>query len=159
MEHEGNRQASLEEVARIEEIVASLPGREHTDRDGNPCGEITLDDILFVAPYNTQVRRIKRAIPDANVASVDKFQGREAPIVIVSLSTSFGERGPRGIEFVLDKHRLNVAVSRAQSLAIVVGDPRLAMNPVRSVAQMERQNLLCRLLDVGLAARRATSVK
>ena len=150
VEHEGNGQASDEEVERIVEVVHELVGRTRTDADGEPVGRIGLDDILFIAPYNMQVRKLKAALPDgARVASVDKFQGQEAPIVIVSLCTSPGESGPRGLSFVLDRNRLNVAISRAQSLAIVVGDPRLALTPVSSVADLERQNLLCRLLAEG----------
>ncbi len=148
VEHEGNTQASDEEVERVVAIVDELLGRTRTDRDGKPAGQVGLDDILFIAPYNMQVRRLADRLPaGARVASVDKFQGQEAPIVIVSLCASPGEAGPRGLGFVLDKNRLNVAVSRAQSLAIVVGDPRLALAPVASIADLVRQNLLCRLLE------------
>jgi len=52
------------------------------------------------------------------------------------------------MEFVLDKNRLNVAVSRAQSLAIIVGDPRLVETNCTSVSNMERLNMYCKLQDV-----------
>ena len=101
-------------------------------------------DLLYVTPYNMQVRKLKKALPDgARVASVDKFQGQEAPIVIVSMCASPGEFGSRGMKFVLDKNRMNVAISRAQSLAIVVGDPRLAESNCGSVQEMSLLNLCC----------------
>lgn len=93
-----------------------------------------------------QVRRLQAALPGARVGSVDRFQGQEAPVVIVSMCSSFGEYGSRGLAFLLDKSRLNVALSRAQVLAIVVGDPRIAATPCGSVADMERVNLYCRLV-------------
>ena len=79
------------------------------------------------------VRKLKRALPDgARVASVDKFQGQEAPIVIVSMCASPGEFGSRGMQFVLDKNRLNVAISRAQSLASVIALTEISyINSVR----------------------------
>lgn len=150
VEHEGNTQASDEEVARIRAIWRELKGREVADRKGKVVRERGLDDVIFVAPYNMQVRMLRQALPaGAKVGSVDKFQGQEAPVVVVSLCTSFGESGPRGLDFVLDKSRLNVAISRAQSLAIVVGDPRLARSPCGTVEQMAQLNLLCRLLEEG----------
>jgi len=48
------------------------------------------------------------------VGTFDKFQGREAPMVLVSMSTSTADDLPRGIEFLLSPNRLNVAISRAQ---------------------------------------------
>ena len=145
--HEGNTQASDEEVELIVAATQELLGRARTNLDGAHAGPLTLDDILYVAPYNMQVRRLRRALPlGARVASVDKFQGQEAPVVIVSLCASPGEQGPRGLSFLLDRNRLNVAVSRAQSLALIVGDPRLTHTSVRNLADMQRVNLLCRLL-------------
>jgi superfamily I DNA and/or RNA helicase len=120
--HAGNRQSSDEEVQLIVELVGELIGRTRLGDDGIPTEKgLTLADFLFVAPFNMQVRKLERALgPEARVGSVDKFQGQEAPVVIVSLCSSDGD-GSRGIDFVLDRNRLNVAVSRAQSLAIVVG--------------------------------------
>ena len=97
VEHEDNVQSSDEEVARIREIVGELIGRPKTGSDGGPAGAITLKDILFVAPYNVQVRRLREALgPGARVGSVDKFQGQEAPVVIVSMAASSADTAPRG---------------------------------------------------------------
>ena len=93
---------------------------------------------------------MQEALPQAvRVGSVDKFQGQQAAVVIVSMCSSFGEPGPRGLSFLLDRNRLNVALSRATTLAIVVGDPRIANTPADSVADMERINLYCRLVREG----------
>jgi uncharacterized protein len=149
VEHDGNVQASDEEVDRVGQLFEELVGREHVEADGG-VRKITEDDILVVAPYNMQVRRIKARVPRArHVGSVDLFQGREAPIVIVSMCASDGESSPRGIEFLFDKHRLNVAVSRAQSLAIVVGCPALTRTRCGSVRQMELVNTFCRIVAEG----------
>ena len=144
-EHDGNTQGSDEEVARIAEIVTELLGRSLTDRDGK-TRRLTLLDILFVAPYNMQVRKLQERFPDARVGAVDKFQGQEAPVVIISMCSSAGEFGSRGLEFLLDKNRVNVAISRAQTVAIVVGDPRIATTAASTVEQMEKLNLFCKLV-------------
>ena len=137
VEHEGNTQGSEEEVAIIKELVRELVGRKVTDVQGHVCKQLGLEDILFVAPYNLQVRKLSAALGlQARVGSVDKFQGQEAPVVIISMCSSDGESSPRGLEFVLNKHRLNVALSRAQSLAIVVGSPRLATSHCTSLMQL-----------------------
>jgi uncharacterized protein len=78
---------------------------------------------------------------------VDKFQGQEAPVVIVSLCSSTLEDAPRGASFLLDPNRLNVAVSRAEALAIVVGCPELMDVRCRSVEEMRLVNLLCHLVQ------------
>jgi predicted RecB family nuclease len=150
VEHVGNTQASDEEVDVICAIVDELVGREVTDEQGQPAGQLTLDDILFVAPYNMQVRRLREALgEDAAVGSVDLFQGREARVVIVSMCASDLDGAARGSEFLLDTNRLNVALSRAQSLAIVVGNPALGQSTCRSVEQLALVNLFCRLQQEG----------
>ena len=92
-------------------------------------------DILIVAAYNNQVRALKQTLKkndlkDIRVGTVDKFQGQEAPISIVSMATSSGEDLPRGIEFLLEANRLNVAISRAQWASFIVHSPELLnINP------------------------------
>jgi len=150
VEHEGNAQDSEEEAAAIKEIVDDLLKCSFVD-DGK-TRPMTLDDILIVAPYNMQVRRLRSLLPGAKVGSVDKFQGQEAPIVIVSMCSSTGDASARGLEFIFNKNRLNVAISRAQSLAIVVGSPALARTHCRRVEQMELVNLFCRIVEAGGAS-------
>ena len=149
VEHEGNNQASEEEVATIVGVANDLLGRDWIPKAGE-SRRLTLDDILFIAPYNMQVRRLRESLPaGARVGSIDKFQGQEAPVVVVSMCASHGEAGPRGLKFLLDRNRLNVAISRAKSLAVVVGDPRLALTPCGTVEELEQLNLYCRILDAG----------
>ena len=114
------------------------------------CGELSLEDILVVAPYNMQVRALQEALGTRDqVGSVDKFQGKQAPVVIVSMCASDVSSAPRGVEFLLSRNRLNVAISRAQSLAIVVGSPELAQAPCSTIRQMELVNLYCRIVQEG----------
>mgnify|MGYP005634400255 FL=1 len=139
--HEGNTQASDEEVAEIETMVNQLLGRTFTELS-DKSRPITLDDMLFVAPYNHQVSKLKQVFgSQAKVGSVDKFQGQEAPIVFLSMCASDASESPRGLDFLFDKHRINVAISRAQSLAIIVGNPRMVSTPVNRVDQLKTINL------------------
>lgn len=131
--HEGNTTASAEEADAVVEIVRKLLGRVWQDaRDDSPLPPraIAGDDVIVVAAYNAQVRLIRRrleesGIPGVSVGTVDKFQGREAPVVIVSMATSSGEDLPRGIDFLLSPNRINVAISRGQWSAYVVHSPAL----------------------------------
>ena len=142
--HEGNTQGSPEEVAQITAIANELIGSPYwLDPDGNER-VIGWGDILFVAPYNYQVNLLRAALGDeARIGSIDKFQGQEAPIVILSMCASDAADSPRGIDFLFSKNRLNVAISRAQALAIVVGNPKLAQTSVNSLKQMEQINFFC----------------
>lgn len=145
--HQGNTLASEEEVEEIAKLVDLLIGGEYTCREGKQRS-ITLDDMLFVAPYNYQVKLLKQRLGnDSKVGSVDKFQGQEAPIVFFSLCSSDAEESPRGIDFLYNKNRINVAVSRAQALAIVVGNPALCCPMVNSIEQMKKINLVSRLMQ------------
>jgi len=148
IEHEGNTQGSPEEVAKIKTLADELIGaRFWPDENGN-ARHIDWKDILFVAPYNYQVNLLRAALNDeARIGSVDKFQGQEAPIVILSMCTSDAADSPRGIDFLFSKNRLNVAISRAQALAIVVGNPSLACTPVSNLKQMEQINFFCEMVS------------
>jgi superfamily I DNA and/or RNA helicase len=148
VEHEGNTQASSEEVAVIRELANSLIGRTFftgeasTERSSLETRTIDWNDILFVAPYNHQVSKLRAALgTQAKVGSVDKFQGQEAPIVFLSMCASDASESPRGLDFLFDKHRINVAISRAQSLAVVVGNPSIGQTPVSRVEQLKLVNL------------------
>lgn len=146
-EHDGDIQQSDEEVARVKAIYDELLGRPYTAKDGR-TNPLTLEDFLFIAPYNAQVRALQSALPvGARVGSVDKFQGQEAPVCILSLCSSYGEYGSRGLAFILDRNRVNVAISRAKCLAVVVADPRIAGATAGSLDEMKLINLLCKLAD------------
>lgn len=146
--HTGCRVDSTEEADEVLACYQRLLGRSFTDRHG---AERTVghEHILVVAPYNAQVRRLKQALPPgAQVGTVDKFQGRQAPVVICSMTTSSIEEIPRGLEFLLSRNRLNVAVSRAQAMAILVGSPKLLTISCRSVEQLRLVNGLCRYVEM-----------
>lgn len=148
-DHYGNSQTSSEEIRVIKKIVNELIGRKLTDKNGNLTRVIREEDILIVAPYNLQVNNLRKALgPKFRIASVDKFQGQEAPISIVSMCTStFEESGSRrGLDFVLSTNRLNVAISRAESLSIVVGTKELAITPVKTIDDMKLVNFYCRII-------------
>src|SRR5207249_4243178 len=101
-----------------------------------------------VAPYNAHVSLLAGNLPaGALVGTVDKFQGQEAPIVIYSMATSTPAEAPRGIDFLYSVHRLNVAISRAQGMAILVCSPALLNVIARTPEQMRLANALCRLVD------------
>jgi superfamily I DNA and/or RNA helicase len=144
--HDDCTQSSEEECDTIDGIVDELLGRRVVDHTGIER-PMTRDDILIVAPFNLQVRCLRERLPGIRIGSVDKFQGQEAPVVIVSLCASTLDEAPRGASFLLSPNRLNVAVSRAQALAIVVGSPALLDVRVRSVPEMELVNLLCHLVE------------
>jgi predicted RecB family nuclease len=146
IEHEGNSQCSEEEIVAIDDLISELTQRQLRTAEGARL--VSLSDFLFVAPYNAQVRKLQAVLSaDAKVGSVDKFQGQEAPIVIISLCASSGESG-RGIDFILNKNRMNVAISRAQVLAVVVGSPRLCNSAVNSLKDMRLVNDFCRLTEL-----------
>jgi len=87
----------------------------------------------------------KRLRGELKIGTIDKFQGQEAPVVIISMAASDVEDSPRGLDFVFDINRLNVAISRAKALAIVVANQGLEHCAVTSLAQMEKVGMFCKL--------------
>lgn len=153
--HEGNAARSREEADEVAALVASLAGREWTRSDGSPRA-IEVDDIIVVAPYNAQVAEIQAAIErrigrPGNVGTVDKFQGREGIVAIYSTASSSRDDAPRDMGFLYSRNRLNVAVSRAQSIAIVVASPTLLEAGCRTPDQMRLVDALCRYVEVATA--------
>lgn len=147
--HARNTQGSEEEAQRVRDLVQALVGRDFTGKDSTR--PLILNDILIVAPDNMQVQRIAELVPGARVGSVDRFQGQEAPVVIVSMCASSLDEVPRGAGFLFSPNRLNVAVSRAQALAIVVAAPRLLCVRCQTVEEMTLMNRHCWLVEYARA--------
>lgn len=147
--HEGNAQISTEEVSAIQAAAADLLQGEWTEKDGTrrPMRET---DIIVVAPYNAQVNALRDALPlGIRVGTVDKFQGQEAPVCLVSMTASSADETQRGMDFLFSLNRINVAVSRAKGLALVFGAPRLCEAKCETVEQMRLVNTLCALPEFG----------
>jgi predicted RecB family nuclease len=140
----GCTQRSEAEAARIASTFDVLMCGTWTDRMGR-VAPITPGDVLVVTPYNMQVDLLRRTLPTgARVGTVDKFQGQEAAVVLISMVTSSGDDLPRDIEFLYSLNRLNVAVSRARCLAVIYANPLLLQVPCGTVRQMTLVNGLCR---------------
>jgi uncharacterized protein len=154
--HSDNSTVSDEEVEHIAALVEQLYGQPY-QRARRVNGELQVvegilgsKDILITAPYNMQVNRLQKRLGNkVRIGTVDKFQGQEAPVAIHSLTASDGESAPRGLDFLLEPNRMNVAISRAQCLSIVVGSPELATGISTSIVNVQRLNRLCRLMAVG----------
>ena len=127
----------------VHQLNESLLGQRWTDREGR-VRPIGVDDILVVSPYNMQVNSLRTRLPEgARVGTVDKFQGQEAAIVLVSMAISSGDDLPRQIEFLYSRNRLNVAISRARCLTVIVASPRLLETQCSTIDQMRLVNTLC----------------
>jgi hypothetical protein len=151
--HSDNSQSSVEEAKVLCDAYGRLLGQKFRDRDGKER-QIGKADILVVTPYNAQVNLLKSVLPaDARIGTVDKFQGQEAPVCLVSMATSSGEKLPRDIEFLFSVNRLNVAVSRAQALSIVFASPRLLDVACRTIEQMRLVNALAAVNEHSAAQR------
>jgi uncharacterized protein len=147
--HQNCAQKCEPEGQRLREIFLSLLKQHYRDRTGatHPIG---LDNILVVTPYNVQVNYLKSVLPDGSrVGTVDKFQGQEAEVVLISMVTSSDEDLPRNIEFLYSRNRLNVAISRARCVAIILASPKLLEIPCQSVEQIRLVNTLCWAREYG----------
>lgn len=149
IEHQSCSQRSEAEAALVAQIYTSALRQRFTDKHGM-ARPMTAQHILVVAPYNVQVNLLQRTLPaDARVGTVDKFQGQEAELVIVSMTTSSEQDLPRHLEFLYSKNRLNVAVSRAKCLAIVIASPALMAIKCHTPPQMALVNTLCWVAEAG----------
>jgi len=153
--HRGNGSASPEEAAVVAALVTDLMGCPW--RGGGEDRVMGPADVLVVTPYNAQVNQIRGALAAAGlggveVGTVDRFQGREAAVAIFSLAASSGAHVPRRLDFLLDRHRLNVALSRAKTVAYLVGSPALLTSAVQTPEQLRLVNGLCRLVETATGA-------
>ena len=141
-----------EEADIVAEEINRLVGQEWTDATGAKA-HLEVDDFMVVAPYNDQVRAIRTrldtdpATRGVQVCTVDKFQGREAPVVFFTMTTSSAADMPRGADFLFSRHRLNVAISRARCLAYLVCTEELLNARARSVTDMRLISTLCSFVE------------
>jgi len=147
--HTGRQTNSPEEVEAIKGIAEGFIRNkvQWMNRKGEKT-LLTKKDILIVAPYNSQVKALIRALPDFRIGTVDKFQGQEAAIVIYSVTCSTAEDAPRGMGFLYSPNRLNVATSRAQCICILVGNKQIFEADCRNTEQMKWVNGFCRFREL-----------
>ena len=143
MNHKNNVQTSIEEIEMIQKIMNEMIGLKCFD--GKDKRTLTVDDFLIISPYNTQVNKIESELIAANimaprVGTIDKFQGQEALITIISMTSSDSESLPRNKEFFFSKNRLNVAMSRAQVASVIMFNPDLLNNAPRNINDIKMMN-------------------
>jgi predicted RecB family nuclease len=148
VDHQGDRVRSDAEAHRVRNIIDHLTRAAWRDDSGR-VRPLSLDDIVVVAPYNAQVACLVEALPSgARVGTVDRFQGQEAAVSIFTMATSTVEDLPRNLEFLFSLNRLNVAVSRARGLSVLVCSPELLRARCRTPEQMRLVNALCRFVEM-----------
>lgn len=156
IEHQNNSSSSLEEANEIVRQITLLLQRgmlvdSHPQQWAGVPRLITQDNIIVVTPYNAQRRLIKQKLRDAGievaVGTVDKFQGQEAAVVFYSMATSSGDDMPRDMQFLFERNRFNVAISRARAASVLVCSPRLLDIACNTPEQMALVNLLCEFVE------------
>ena len=145
VEHAGCSVRSVQEAQAVVDCVRELLGREWVPAAGAEPRPLAAEDCIVVAAYNAQVACVREALIAAGLAdssgagirvgTVDKFQGQEAAVVLVSLASSRVDSG-RGAGFVLSPNRLNVAVSRGQWRAVLVHSPLVARSVPQDVEEV-----------------------
>ena len=125
-------------------------GLEYNDK--GKVRKLTVEDFLIISPYNTQVNLLiskleESKIKNSRVGTIDKFQGQQAPITIISMTSSDSYSLPRNKEWFFSRNRLNVAISRAQVASIVLFNPKLLDNSPRNIDQIKLMNNFFKLLN------------
>ena len=137
VDHAGNSSKSDEEADEIVRRISALYRYERS--------------IIVVTPYNAQRRLIAGKLAEGavsvRVGTVDKFQGQEAAVVFYSMATSSGSDVPRNMEFLFERNRFNVAISRARAASVLVCSPRLLDISCRTPEEMALANLLCAFVE------------
>ncbi len=156
VEHDGNSSSSAQEADEIVRQISRLLA-EGTFTDSKPAElagrerPLTAGDVIVVTPYNAQRRLLTTKLREAGISSkvgtVDKFQGQEAAVVFYSMATSSGEHVPRDMEFLFERNRFNVAISRARAASVLVCSPRLLDTSCRTAEEMALVNLLCEFAE------------
>lgn len=152
VDHDGNATSSVEEAAEVLAQVRRHLGVPWTPDAGAPPRPLGQADLLVVAAYNAQVQLVRETLSTAGyrnvrVGTVDRFQGQQAAVVIVSMAASSAAEAPRGIGFLLNRNRINVAVSRGQWRAVIVRSPRLTHHLPATPAALEELGAFIGLCD------------
>jgi len=144
--HTDCTQRSDEEGKLINDYLKKILGKTSTDNGKNK--KIDHDDIMVVAPFNMQVNNLKKIIDkkESRVGTIDKFQGQEAKIVFISMTSSDPENLPRHKDFFFSRNRLNVAISRAQCVAVILFNPNLLLTNCAKINEMRLVNNFCKLV-------------
>ena len=146
MDHTDCSQTSEAEFKKIDEIIKKLLGQKFIDSDKTER-PLTISDFLIISPYNAQVNFLLERLPDGTrCGTIDRFQGQEAPITIISMTSSDVENLPRDKSFFFNRNRLNVAVSRAQCSSIVLLNPQLLEAPPKTLEEFKMINNFNKLL-------------
>ena len=146
MNHADCSQTSEEEFKKIDEIIKKLTGQKFIDSDKTER-PLTISDFLIISPYNAQVNFLLERLPNGTrCGTIDRFQGQQAPITIISMTSSDVENLPRDKSFFFNRNRLNVAISRAQCSSIVLLNPRLLETPPKTLEEFKLINNFNKLL-------------
>ena len=150
MNHKNNVQTSIEEFEVIRDLMKEMIGLE-LDDEGKKR-KLTVDDFLIISPYNTQVNLLiskleESKIKNPRVGTIDKFQGQEAPVTIISMTSSDSDSLPRNKEFFFSRNRLNVAISRAQVASIILFNPNLLDSSPKNLDHIKLMNNFFKFLN------------
>ena len=160
VDHRDNKNFSPEEADAVVTLVRDLVGRTWTapDEDGAHGGRpLTQRDFCVITPYNSQVGMLKVRLRNAGyaevaVGTVDKFQGQEAPVAILSMAASAHADVSRGMGFLLNRNRINVAISRAKHAAYIVRSTVLTDFSPRTPDELIALGAFLGLCDQALSA-------
>ena len=150
IDHNGCSQRSDEEADLVEKVFNKIVNKEY--KSENITGKISAKDIMVVAPYNAQANNIRERLKkkfkdDVRVGTIDLFQGQEAKVVLISMTTSDVESLPRHKDFFFSRNRLNVAISRAECVAIIIFNENLLLASASNIKEMKLINSFCKLLE------------
>ena len=137
---------SSDEAEIIKNLYRTLLGQTFSDKD-NRMRKINENDILVVTPYNFQMNSLRALLPDnARIGTIDKFQGQEAPIVLISMANSKTRQiSQKTVDYIYSRSHLNVSLSLAQCLTVIVTNTDMMNTECSTVEQMKLINTYCQL--------------
>ena len=146
VDHQECTQKSDGEATIVKDYCSKILGKNCTE--DNKKNKINIKDIMIVAPFNMQVNNLKKILnqKEARIGTIDKFQGQESKVVFISMTSSDPDNLPRDKEFFFSRNRLNVAISRAQCVAVILFNPKLLLANCQKINEVRLINNFCKLL-------------